>query len=115
MSRLPDLVIDSKLSTRFHDTIAIHSYPEIDENGSRFSREEMWKCERIVGRGGFGQVQIQRSVAKGAKEGLLRAVKAINKPLHSSGPSDFNGELEAIAKFSNDRVRLTASSDLILI
>lgn len=104
MSRLPDLVRDSRLRTKFRDSIIIHSYLEIDEIGGRFSREEYWKWERYLGRGGFGQVQLQRCVAKGAKRDSLRAVKIINKPLDSSGSLDFNRELETIAKFSNDRV-----------
>jgi hypothetical protein len=34
----------------------------------------------------------------------LRAVKIINKTLYPSESLDFNRELEAIAKFSHDRV-----------
>jgi serine/threonine protein kinase len=113
MSRLSDLVRDSKLRTRFHDTVTIHSYLEVDETGGRFSREEHWKWERFLGRGGFGQVRLQRRVARGTKGGDLRAVKVIEKLSDSSSLPDFDRELEAIAKFSNDRVRLTTSSNTI--
>ena len=104
MPRIPDLVLDSRLCTRFRDSIITHSYLEVDSVGKRFSREEHWISERIIGRGGFGQVRLERCMVEGAKQDSLRAVKAINKPFNLSDPFDFNRELEAIAKFSNDRV-----------
>lgn len=104
MSRLPDLVLDSRLDTQFRDSLTIHSYPEIDNLGGRYSREEHWKPERFLGRGGFGQVRLERCITKGTKQNSLRAVKIINKPLNPSESLDYNRELEAIAKFSNDRV-----------
>jgi hypothetical protein len=104
MSRLPDLVLDSRLRTEFRDSITIHSYLEIDDAGGRYSREEYWTRDQFLGRGGFGQVRLERCATKGTMEGSLRAVKIINKPLDPSESLDFNRELEAIAKFSNDRV-----------
>ena len=104
MSRLPDLVVDSKLRTQFRDSIIIHSFLEVDELGGRFFREEHWKQERFLGRGGYGQVRLERCVAQGTKQGSLRAVKVIHKPLHSSDSFDVNRELEAISKFSHERV-----------
>jgi hypothetical protein len=104
MSRLPDLVLDSRLRTEFHDSIIIHSYLEIDNVGGRFSRNEHWKWERDLGRGGFGQVRLQRCVTKSAKQNSLRAVKIVNKPSNPSGSLDCKRELEAIVKFSHDRV-----------
>ena len=104
MSRLPDLVLDSRLRTESRDSITIHSYLEIDEVGKRFSREEHWKWEQSLGRGGFGQVWLQRCVTKGAKQDYFRAVKIIDKPRSLSESLDCNRELEAITKFSNDRV-----------
>jgi serine/threonine protein kinase len=104
MSRIPDLVIDSRLQTEFHGSVTTHSYLEIDEAGRRFSREESWKEERFLGRGGFGQVRLERHLAQDTKQGSLRAVKIINKPSDSFESLDLNRELEAIAKFSNNRV-----------
>jgi len=108
MSRLPDLVLDSRLRTHSRDSITIHSYLEIDEAGGRFAREEHWKRERLIGGGGFGQVRLERCITRGMKQDSLRAVKSINKSFNPSQPLDFNRELEAIAKFSNDRVSLIA-------
>jgi hypothetical protein len=103
MSRLPDLVLDSRLHTEFRESITVHSYHEIG-GGRRFFREEHWKQERFLGRGGFGQVRLERCITQRTKQNSLRAVKVINKPLHPSESLDLNRELEAIAKFSHDRV-----------
>jgi hypothetical protein len=103
-SRLPDLVLDSKLRAGFCDSITIHSYLEIDEIGRRFTQTEHWKWEQFLRRGGSGQVRLERCVTAGAKQGSVRAVKTIDKPLNSPGSLDYNRELETIAKFSNDRV-----------
>jgi len=103
MSRSPDLVKDSSLHTEFRDAITVHSYRDIDAVGRRFYREEQWKREQRLGRGGFGQVWLQKCVA-GARQDSLRAVKIVEKPSDSFGSLDLNRELEAIAKFSNYRV-----------
>lgn len=107
MSRLSDLVLDSKLNTAFRGPVTIHSYLEIDEIGNRSTREEHWKWEQSLGRGGFGQVKLQTCSAKHGNQNYRRAVKIIDKPLKQSRPLDYNRELEAIAKFSNDRVSYT--------
>jgi serine/threonine protein kinase len=104
MSQPPDLVSDSKLPTSFRNSITVHSYPEIDEAGRRFSREAHWKQERLLGYGGFGQVWLEQCIIGRTKQDSLRAVKIINKPQQLSGSKDFNRELEALAKFSNRRV-----------
>jgi len=114
MPRLPDLVLDSRLRTEFRDSITIHSYLEIDGVGGRFSREEHWKRERVIGRGRFGQVRLERCITKGIEQDAMRAVKIIHKPLNLSESVDFNRELEAIAKFSNNRVRQMTSRHIIL-
>jgi hypothetical protein len=105
MSRLPDSVLDSRLRTRFRDSIIVHTHLEIDNVGRRFSREEHWRTEQYLGRGGYGLVRLERCIAKDANQrNSLRAVKIISKPLNPSQTFDFNRELEAISKFSNDRV-----------
>jgi len=105
MSRLPDLILDWKLETSFRNSNTVHIYPDIDAAGRRFSREEHWKQEQLIGRGGFGFVRRERCITEGTKLNLLRAVKIIEKPPYLSSPPNFNRELEAIAKFSHDRYR----------
>jgi Protein tyrosine and serine/threonine kinase len=109
MSRVPDLVLDSRLRTRFNGSEAIHSFVEIDGAGRRTDRKEHWKWERGLGRGGFGQIQLERCVTTGTKKDAMRAVKIISKQTNSRMSLDFNRELEAIAKFSHDRVGLIPS------
>jgi hypothetical protein len=104
MSRLPDLVLDSKLSTYFRGPTTIHSFLEINEAGGRSSREEHWEWKQDLGQGGFGQVRLEKSVTLGVKQDTLRAVKVINKQSNPSRSLDLSRELEAIAKFSNGRV-----------
>jgi hypothetical protein len=104
MSRLPDLVRDSKLHTDFSGPTTIHSFLEIDEAGRRYSREECWKWKQNLGQGGFGLVRLETCVTPGVKPDTLRAVKVINKQSNPSGSLELSRELEAIAKFSNDLV-----------
>jgi hypothetical protein len=99
-----DLVVDSKLDTKFRDSATIHSFLEIDDVGRRSTREEEWKIEQSLGRGAFGQVRLERCVTPGVKCGFLRAVKIINTESNLYKSLDFTRELEAIAKFSQDRV-----------
>jgi hypothetical protein len=107
MPRLSDDVVDSKLSTEFRDSATIHSFLDIDNIGGRSTREERWEIKRFLGKGGFGQVRLERCVTSGAKLGALRAVKIIDTQSNLYKALDFNRELEAIAKFSKDRVSNT--------
>jgi hypothetical protein len=104
MPRQSDLVEDSKLNAEFRDSMTIHSYLEIDEAGRRSSREEYWKLERPLGQGGFGQVWLERCTTVGITQGVFRAVKSIDTKSKSYKSLDFNRELEAVAKFSHNRV-----------
>lgn len=70
MPRLCDLVLDSKLDTVLRDSTTIHSFLEIDDVGGRSTREERWERERVLGRGGFGQVRLEKCVTAGPKEVL---------------------------------------------
>lgn len=108
MARLPDLVRDSELPTEFLGAVTIHSFDEIDGTGRRYRRKEHWKWDRTLGRGGFGQVKLQRCTDGDTKPRLLRAVKIIEKTPSISKSLDYHRELEAIAKFSNPRVRIAS-------
>jgi hypothetical protein len=105
MAPLLDLVEDSKLHAKFVDDVTtVHTYIEPDGFRRRIHREEYWRRERRIGQGGFGQVQLERCV-QGKKQGATRAVKILYKPLNPSSRANFTRELEAIAKFSHERVR----------
>jgi len=104
MSRLSDLVLDSKLRTELRGSNTVHTYLDIDAAGRRFCREEHWTKEYIIGRGGFSQVRLEKCVTGYQAGDLFRAVKVIYKP-STNNYFPFVRELETIAKFSNDRVR----------
>ncbi|PVH91449.1 kinase-like protein, partial [Periconia macrospinosa] len=106
MSRIPDLVRDSELQTEFRGAATIHSFLGIDDTGARFWRKEQWEWDLSLGRGGFGNVNLQRCVVGSInRENGLRAVKVIEKSVGPSQSLNYNRELEAIAKFSHDRYR----------
>ena len=115
MPPILDLVADSRLEARFpNDGTTVHTFIELDKSHRRIQREEYWKRERYVGRGGFGRVQLEKCIA-GEKRNSLRAVKVIDKPSNSTKTTDLYRELEAIAKFSHDRVLQTQLSDVDII
>ncbi|CAH0053811.1 unnamed protein product, partial [Clonostachys solani] len=102
-----DLVRDSKLDTSFtaEDVVCHTSYTFHPRNRhNRIIVEEKWKVERYLGRGGFGQVDLQKCV-QGQKEGELRAVKKIIKNPYDDETKriNYDRELEAIAKFSHEK------------
>ena len=105
MTPVPDLVRISKLDTQFHldpeyvQHVQYVSGSTLKERKVR--KEERWKRERWLGRGGFGTVELERCI-HGECEGKVRAVKKIQK-LESS---NYYRELEAIALFSHSKVSL---------
>ncbi|KAF2470434.1 kinase-like protein [Lindgomyces ingoldianus] len=101
MCRIPDLVKDSKIETQFHSGYTRHIYSEADPtSGQRvIERKEYWKREKLIGRGGFGSVWLEKCV-KGKHEAELRAVKQLQKP---DKTKEFFRELEAMAKFSHPK------------
>lgn len=102
---LPELVRDSKLQAVIIGNVTIHARPL----GSRTtSRHEKWVQDRILGYGGYGVVSLERKI-NGANGGPgLRAVKAIRVSKNRPNPDrqKYTRELEAIAEFSQDRVRI---------
>ncbi|KAF2012678.1 WD40 repeat-like protein [Aaosphaeria arxii CBS 175.79] len=104
-SRPLDLVLDSELPTTFRGPITIHSYPEINDRGRRFTREEHWEAGRILGNGAFGKVRLEKCIKNATSQRSIRAVKIVNKPSDRSMSLDLNRELEAIYKFSHDRYK----------
>lgn len=105
MHRIPDLVRDSQLDTRFHSKYTSHVYYESGPTARErvLVREEYWKREKYIGGGSFGTVWLEKCV-KGQREVEVRAVKEIPKPQQPSRPVNYNRELEAMAKFSHWKV-----------
>jgi hypothetical protein len=108
MSRLPDLVRDSKLETHFLPDCSVetvHTYHESDPSSRRrvVVRYEHWKRQRRIGGGGYSTVWLEECF-QGSRDGVqVRAVKQIETGGRFQR-IDFNRELETIAKFSHSRV-----------
>ncbi|KAI4215457.1 MAG: hypothetical protein LQ351_001926 [Letrouitia transgressa] len=102
---VPDLVRLSKLDTHFHSDpeyiLHVEYVAESNTRQRKVRKEEKWKRERRLGRGGFGTVWSEKCI-QGDRKGELRAVKEI--PKHES--YDYYRELEAVALFSHTKVIL---------
>ncbi|PNP39232.1 hypothetical protein TGAMA5MH_08909 [Trichoderma gamsii] len=104
MSRWPDLVRDTRLSTTIEDDVTIHHHEDSDdENNARSTwREERWKATVRLGHGGCGSVWLQECV-EGGRGIDKRAVKIIPRMSLKDKKDNYVSELEAIAKFSQKR------------
>lgn len=110
-----DLVRDSKLTTTFlpdgatqHVRYAAATAPGSAGAGRPQRPQkttEMWRRRRHLGSGTFGTVWLEECEA-GASRGQLRAVKEIRKMEGSEALAavDYERELEAVVKFSQDSV-----------
>ncbi len=75
------------------------------KTGRRPTRvEQKWEVTKELGWGSFGVVNLQ-TCTSGPASGQLRAVKQIRK-----GPANYDRELEAIAKFSQEKVTRVSRS-----
>jgi len=104
---LPELVRDSRLQASLQGNVTVHTRPP----GRRgISRHESWVRERILGNGGYGVVWLERKVETADKNDgsatRLRAVKCVRIPPSRSQleGGKYVRELEALAKFSQDKV-----------
>jgi hypothetical protein len=104
--KLPGLVRDTKLEIIVSQTHTLQvEYVSNPATGERRTRvEERWETTQDLGRGAFGQVWLEKCTA-GPSPGRVRAVKAIMKGPGVEQQTDYTRELEAIAKFSQLRVR----------
>ena len=99
MDQLSELVRDFKLETiALNNFETIHEYPERHPS----SRLERWVQVKELGHGAFGSVRLQRRVAESRTKSQLRAVKQIT--LRPTDKIDYSSELEAIVKFSLQKV-----------
>ncbi|KAM6529593.1 hypothetical protein FALCPG4_007722 [Fusarium falciforme] len=74
----------------------------------RWSTDERWERLEMLGRGGYGEVWLQKCTT-GPRVGDLRAVKEISKDFGQSSEHENikirDQELSALIKFSHQRVR----------
>ncbi|KAF4464896.1 WD40 repeat [Fusarium albosuccineum] len=92
---LSELVRDFKLdATTFQDDLTIHTQPL-----GRRRRTERWRRRQILGFGGYGVVWLEQNEDRDAPEPGCRAVKVVR----GKGSVHYARELEALAKFSQDK------------
>jgi hypothetical protein len=107
MDRHSDLVLDSKLDTRFEPGLTVHTYRQLSTDSARrmvVHREEYWRQISRIGSGAYGSVWLEKCV-QGHQDVEVRAVKEVStRPLRSGRQIDYDRELEAVAKFSHDKV-----------
>jgi calcium/calmodulin-dependent protein kinase I len=104
MERVSDLVTDSKLEIDVFDNYTVQtSYISDPRKGQRRARvQQKWQRLNELGRGSFGVVWLEKCAA-GPDQGQLRAVKEVRKEAANVAPNYYR-ELEAISKFSQERV-----------
>ncbi len=105
METLPELVRDWKLECHVGDscTIQIRHISNAAEGLWRQRVEERWQRSRELGRGSYGTVRLEQCFS-GPSDGQFRAVKELRKAQHSSTSKYYSKELQAIIKFSQERV-----------
>jgi hypothetical protein len=96
---ISDLISDSKLEVESFDNYSFQtrliSNPATGQRRTR--KQERWQRIKELGKGSFGIVWLEKCTA-GPSWGELRAVKALSKSVN------YYRELEAIAKFSHEKV-----------
>lgn len=99
-----DLVRDSKIETEWLDSCLRHVFYESGPSARlrRICREERWVRQKFVGRGAFGNVYLEQCEVGSSQK--LRAVKEIKKSVIPGEELDYMRELEAVAKFSHQKV-----------
>jgi hypothetical protein len=105
METLSDLVRDWKLESNKVDNYTVHTR-HISNPAKGIWRqrvEERWQREEELGRGAYGVVWLEKCIT-GPSDGQLRAVKELRKARRSLSPAYYSRELEAIFKFSHERV-----------
>lgn len=102
-----ELVDDMKLMAEIHPEGTYHPTFEPEYIGGIWSQKrEFWKKEKALGQGAYGKVWLEQCTL-GEGHSKLRAVKRIRKPKNPSHMIYCEQELEAFAKFSQQKVRKT--------
>ncbi|KAF5002729.1 hypothetical protein FGRMN_125 [Fusarium graminum] len=98
---LPDIVRDYKLVTRREGIFTVHLHDDPEAPPMSPPRRERWEIVKTLGRGGQGEVVLERCVG-GLRNLTERAVKKI--PIERGDPRQiYKRELATIIKFSHDK------------
>lgn len=115
---LSDLVLDTQIRVEFDSEVVyrftFESVRVSRKYARRQERRQAWKEQRLLGGGSFGDVYLHQC-SSSANETQLQAVKTIDKARMAKEKIDFYKEIEAIAKFSQQKVRHLAAPTWILL
>ncbi|RSL90092.1 hypothetical protein CDV31_015765, partial [Fusarium ambrosium] len=101
---LPELVRDSHLEATFHPNADIPTETtHLKYQGRRRPQREKWIRQKMLGRGGFGIVWLEKREPDSSATYNLRAVKQLDIAKIRSKRHDYVRELEALAKFSQTK------------
>lgn len=112
---LSDLVLDTQIRVEIHQTphqIAHHRFTFDSGTLSgryarRRERQHVWIQGRLLGRGSYGNVYLHSCSTGDRGETELQAVKTIDKAQMTAHRVNYHKEVEAIAKFSQQKVGRT--------
>lgn len=104
-----DLVQEARLEAlQLSPTLTQHTFYQRGTSGREWKIRvhETWKREKRLGQGAYGIVWLETCDRPARKHGpVVRAVKEITIDSTAPGNMDYYRELEAVMKFSQDRVR----------
>lgn len=78
----------------------IHYITDPTRNIRRRPHTKVWKVERPLGRGGFGEVRLEKNI----EDGEVRAVKRIATAGTDLSSDEYEKELKALLEFSKPKV-----------
>jgi hypothetical protein len=105
---LSDLVLDTQIRVKFdYQVVYRFTFESARVSGKyvrRQERRQAWKEDRFLGDGSFGDVYLHQC-SSSENETQIQAVKTIDKARMAKQKIDIYKEIEAIAKFSQQKVR----------
>lgn len=102
---MPDIEQWHIKATVYKDRVEeVHYISDPARNIRRKAQTRVWHVESFLGRGGFGEVRLERN----REEGTVRAVKRITTASPNLSNSECEKELKALLEFSKPKVSHSA-------
>ena len=107
-----DLVRDSEIKVKIFGNQTIQYVRNPLSRERRAMVEETWQRVNELGRGGYGVVWLEKCISDSTNR--VRAVKELRTGGGDVSTTTYFRELEAVAKFSHERVRSSITDTQIL-